>query len=115
MSDRGLPPSDLSPELTNEIKRLWEAVDDVGSSVEKGKVLEQAVPYPIGLSQVSDPLAEPEEADALPGKVLGLTLTNEALYTDPTSGITLASVKVAWDDNAPEVEVDLYEVFWFEA
>ena len=48
----------------------------------------------------------------IPSKVTGVAVTDEALYIDPTTGITLASVKVEWDNNADSELVDSYEVLW---
>jgi hypothetical protein len=48
-----------------------------------------------------------------PSIVTGIAITDEALYIDPTTGITLASVKVEWDNNADSELVDSYEVIWY--
>lgn len=47
-----------------------------------------------------------------PSKVTGVSITDETLYVDPTTGVTLASVKVEWDNNADSELVDSYEVLW---
>ena len=47
-----------------------------------------------------------------PSVVTGIVVTDEALYIDPTTGVTLASVKVEWDNNADSELVDSYEVLW---
>lgn len=47
-----------------------------------------------------------------PSTVTGITVSNESLYVDPTTGVTLASVKVSWNDNAEGELVDVYEVLW---
>ena len=47
-----------------------------------------------------------------PSTVTGITVTNESLYVDPTTGVTLASVKVSWNDNQADELVDVYEVLW---
>ena len=47
-----------------------------------------------------------------PSVVGGIAVTDEALYIDPTTGVTLASVKVEWDNNADDEMVDSYEVLW---
>ncbi len=47
-----------------------------------------------------------------PSKVTGVTITDEALYVDPTTGITLASVKVEWNNNPLDELVDSYEELW---
>lgn len=49
-----------------------------------------------------------------PSKVTGVVITDESLYVDPTTGVTLASVKVEWNNNAADELVDTYEVLWFE-
>lgn len=49
-----------------------------------------------------------------PSTVTGITVTDEALYIDPTTGVTLASVKVQWTNNADSELVDSYEVLWYE-
>ena len=48
-----------------------------------------------------------------PTIVAGMVITDEALYIDPTTGVTLASVKVEWDNNATDELVDTYEVLWY--
>jgi hypothetical protein len=48
-----------------------------------------------------------------PSVVAGIAVTDEALYIDPTTGVTLASVKVEWDNNADDELVDSYEVLWY--
>ena len=47
-----------------------------------------------------------------PSVVTGIVVTNETLYVDPTTGVTLASVKVEWDNNPADEMVDSYEVLW---
>jgi len=47
-----------------------------------------------------------------PTKVANVVVTDESLYIDPTTGITLASVKVEWDNNPTDEYVDTYEVLW---
>jgi len=34
------------------------------------------------------------------------------LYIDPTTGVTLSSVKIEWDNNADNEYVDAYEPLW---
>ena len=48
-----------------------------------------------------------------PTKVANVAVTDEALYIDPTTGVTLASVKVEWDNNATDEYVDVYESLWY--
>jgi len=48
----------------------------------------------------------------VPTTVAGIAVTDENLYIDPTTGATLASVKVEWDNNADDELVDTYEVLW---
>lgn len=48
-----------------------------------------------------------------PSVVTGVVITDEALYIDPTTGVTLASVKVEWDINADSELVDSYEELWY--
>jgi len=52
-------------------------------------------------------------AAPVPSKVTGVTITNEPLYIDPTTGVTLASIKVEWNNNADDELVDTYEVLWW--
>ena len=49
-----------------------------------------------------------------PSVVTGMVITDEILYIDPTTGVTLASVKVEWNNNADDELVDTYEELWFE-
>jgi hypothetical protein len=49
----------------------------------------------------------------IPSKVVGVTVADEALYVDPTTGVTLASVKIEWTDNALSELVDAYELIWY--
>jgi len=48
-----------------------------------------------------------------PSIVTGIVITDETLYVDPTTGVTLASVKVEWNNNAADELVDSYEVLWY--
>jgi len=48
-----------------------------------------------------------------PSMVTGIVITDETLYVDPTTGVTLASVKVEWTNNAASEFVDSYEVLWY--
>lgn len=45
-----------------------------------------------------------------PSDVTGIVITDEPLYIDPTTGITLASVKVEWDNSTENI--DIYEILW---
>lgn len=49
-----------------------------------------------------------------PSVVTGIAITDETLYIDPTTGVTLSSVKVEWNNNADDENVDSYEVLWYE-
>ena len=49
-----------------------------------------------------------------PSVVTGIVITDETLYIDPTTGITLASVKIEWNNNADNELVDAYEPLWNE-
>jgi len=49
-----------------------------------------------------------------PSVVTGIAITDESLYIDLTTGVTLASVKVEWDNNADDEDVDTYEPIWHE-
>jgi len=50
----------------------------------------------------------------VPSTVANIVVTDEDLYVDPVTGITLASVKVTWDNNAESELVDAYEVLWYD-
>ena len=47
-----------------------------------------------------------------PSVVTGIAITDETLYIDPTTGVTLSSVKIEWDNNADNEYVDAYEPLW---
>ena len=47
-----------------------------------------------------------------PSKVTGIVVTDENLYVDPTTGVTLASVKIEWTNNADDELIDAYEIIW---
>lgn len=49
----------------------------------------------------------------VPSKIINVVVTNEALYVDPTTGVTLASVKVEWQNSPDDEMVDAYEVIWY--
>ena len=102
--DRGLA------ELKNELRRLWDAIK---KATPMAPVIPEETPAII-LSQDSDPTAPTEDDLLLPGKVIGVVVTNYALYVDPTTGVTLASVKVTWDQNNEVEKVDVYEIQWDE-
>jgi len=52
-------------------------------------------------------------ATLTPSKVTGVVVTDEALYVDPSTGVTLASVRIEWNNNADSELVDSYEVLWY--
>ena len=95
-------------ELKNELRRLWDAIRKTTPISPP----EPEIPPQIELLQESDPTVSPEEAEVLPGKVIGLSVSNYSLYTDPTTGLKLASVKLVWDDL--DEDVDIYEITWEE-
>lgn len=47
-----------------------------------------------------------------PSVVSGITVVNAGVYKDPTTGVTLASVRIRWDNNAVDELVDEYDVIW---
>ena len=50
-----------------------------------------------------------------PSQVTGVAITNQSMYIDPVTGVTMARVLIEWTNNAASEYVDEYEIVYVEA
>ncbi len=105
------------PLHTNDTKTINKAIDEIIRKLKYKKIPitegeKSVVQQMIDTTIISGYPPPADKICPIPSDVTGIVITDETLYVDPTTGITLASVKVEWDNNADSEKIDVYEILW---